>query len=199
MDGVLIDARDWHYMALNEALLLFGYQINLEDHLMTFDGLPTRMKLEILSENLGLPRALHPIINKVKQERTLRIAAASCYPVAQHLILLSAINRAGLKIGVATNSIRLTASEMLKAAGILDWLDTLVTNEDVLKAKPDPEIYLTACRNLELLPEEVLVVEDNHHGIQAAREAGCVVLEVSEPSDVHILSVDQKLNGMLTK
>ena len=47
MDGVLIDAKEWHYEALNNALQLFGYKISREDHLATFDGLPTREKLRL--------------------------------------------------------------------------------------------------------------------------------------------------------
>ena len=46
MDGVLIDARDWHYEALNKALAIFGMEINRYDHLVTYDGLPTKKKLE---------------------------------------------------------------------------------------------------------------------------------------------------------
>ena len=199
MDGVLIDAREWHYEALNDALRMFGYQIELEDHLIRFDGLPTRRKLEMLTEERGLPRKLHQMINNIKQERTLRIASTHCYPMAQHLILIEALKRGGYKIGVATNSVRSTSSEMLRAAGILSSLDTLVTNEDVSKAKPDPEIYLMACRNLGLKPNEVLVVEDNQHGIIAATGAGCNVLQVLDPSEVHILKIDNFLNGALTR
>src|SRR2546422_8444783 len=47
MDGVLIDAKEWHYESLNRALDLFGMAIDRDAHLATFDGLPTRRKLEI--------------------------------------------------------------------------------------------------------------------------------------------------------
>lgn len=57
MDGVLIDAKEWHYEALNRALELFGMPISQVDHLTTFDGLPTRKKLEMLTLGRGLPRA----------------------------------------------------------------------------------------------------------------------------------------------
>ncbi len=63
MDGVLIDAREWHYLALNRALQLFGKEISREDHLANFDGLPTRKKLERLSVDRGLPTELHEFIN----------------------------------------------------------------------------------------------------------------------------------------
>jgi len=42
MDGVLIEAKDWHYEALNKALRLFGMEISRYDHLVTYDGLPTK-------------------------------------------------------------------------------------------------------------------------------------------------------------
>ena len=48
MDGVLIEAKDWHYEALNRALSLFGMEISRYDHLVTYDGLPTTKKLEML-------------------------------------------------------------------------------------------------------------------------------------------------------
>ena len=55
MDGVLIDAKDWHYEALNKALGLFGIEISRYDHLATFDGLPTKVKLQMLSKKYYLP------------------------------------------------------------------------------------------------------------------------------------------------
>ena len=62
MDGVLIDAKEWHYEALNRALWIFGYEISRHDHLVTYDGLPTMKKLEILSSYSNLPKQLHGFI-----------------------------------------------------------------------------------------------------------------------------------------
>ena len=55
MDGTLIDAREWHFRSLNEALQIFGEEISIEEHLSSFDGLPTSKKLEMLTERKGLP------------------------------------------------------------------------------------------------------------------------------------------------
>ena len=71
MDGVLIDAKEWHYEALNKALSLFGYEISRYDHLITYDGLPTKDKLKMLSMERGLPEKLHPYINQLKQKYTI--------------------------------------------------------------------------------------------------------------------------------
>ena len=70
MDGVLIDAKEWHYESLNSALSLFGYEISRHDHLVTYDGLPTKKKLEMLSLENGLPTSLHAFVNQLKQQKT---------------------------------------------------------------------------------------------------------------------------------
>ena len=71
LDGVLIDSKDYHYEALNQAL---GdkYAISREDHVSIYDGLPTRAKLELLTKNKGLPVELYDQIWKDKQEATDR-------------------------------------------------------------------------------------------------------------------------------
>lgn len=186
MDGVLIDAREWHFDALNEALGIFGYEISTLEHLRRFDGMTTKMKLRILSEEKGLPSSLHNLISDVKQDRTLRIAAANCYPNVQHLILIFRLRELGVKVGVVTNSIRKSAEFMLNYAGILDYLDILITNEDVEKGKPSPEGYLKAMKELGAAPENTWVVEDGEYGAEAARSAGANVLRVSAPDEVNL-------------
>lgn len=193
MDGVLIDAREWHYEALNEALGIFGESISHEEHLGRFDGLPTKVKLRMLWEDGRIAEPLIKTIEAIKQERTLRAAARLCFPRIEHLIMLSELRRRGLKIGVATNSIRMTATQMLTFAGVFDSLDVLVTNEDVERAKPDPQIYLLACSNLSVNPSQVLVVEDNQYGVDAATAAGCEVLRITEPSDLNLQLINSRL------
>jgi beta-phosphoglucomutase len=186
MDGVLIDARDWHYEALNLALEVFGLEISYAEHLEQFNGLSTRQKLEIISEIHMLPVELHQVISNTKQDRTLRIAAEKCFPMAQHLILFDLLRNKGYKIGVYTNSIRQTAEAMLEYAGLLSKIDVLITNQDVEAPKPNPEGYLLACNRLQVLPQDTYVVEDGEYGILAAESAGCTVIRVGSPSDVSI-------------
>ncbi len=184
MDGVLIDAREWHYRALNDALAIFDAEISIDEHLATFNGLPTRVKLEMLSSQGRLPHHLHGVVEEVKQERTLREAARLCFPRIEHLLLLTWLQRQGCKIAVATNSIRATSTTMLEFAGLYRFLDVLVTNEDVEHPKPAADIYLNACYQLNLQPQQVLVIEDHPFGVAAAEVAGCRVVQVKGVEDV---------------
>ena len=191
MDGTLVDAKNWHYESLNEALSIFGFEISREEHEARFDGLPTRRKLELLSEERGLPKNLIPIISAVKQERTLRYISKECFPRVEQLLMFNWLRNKGLLTAVATNSIRNTADSMLSSAGLLDYLDLVVTNEDVSAAKPDPEIYALSASRLGVLPEQCLVVEDNDYGVSSAQAAGCNVVKVS--------AVDQTRTGLIDK
>lgn len=186
MDGVLIDARDWHFEALNSALRAFGMAISYEEHLAKFNGLSTRQKLKFLTDTQNLPTELHATISDTKQNRTLRIAAEKCYPNTQHLILLDRLRIKEIRIGVYTNSIRETAEAMLNHAGLLSKIDVLVTNQDVINPKPDPEGYKLVCDKLDVQPHQALVIEDGEYGIQSAKNAGCSVVRVENPSDVSI-------------
>ncbi|WP_213133144.1 HAD family hydrolase [Citrobacter sp. FP75] len=184
MDGVLIDAREWHYHALNQILELFGLKIDRDSHLLEFDGLPTRDKLNILRERYGLPASLHSFINEMKQRYTMQHIYQHCWPTFQHQYALAMLKNKGYHLAVASNSIRQSVETMLDRAQLLRYLDFFLSNEDVLRGKPDPEIYLKAISKLELTPAECIIVEDNPHGIAAAHAAGAHVLQVADPSEV---------------
>jgi beta-phosphoglucomutase len=193
MDGVLIDAKEWHYEALNRALGLFEFHINRYEHLVTFDGLPTRDKLAMLTKDRGLPLGLHDVINNLKQKYTMEIVHRECKPMFQHEYALSKLKARGYKLALASNSVRNSVEVMMKKSGLDRFLDAMVSNEDVKKGKPDPEMYLKATELLGLNPAECLVVEDNENGIKAARDAGCHVMVVRDVLDVTDENISREL------
>ncbi|SFS83271.1 haloacid dehalogenase superfamily, subfamily IA, variant 3 with third motif having DD or ED/haloacid dehalogenase superfamily, subfamily IA, variant 1 with third motif having Dx(3-4)D or Dx(3-4)E [Succinivibrio dextrinosolvens] len=184
MDGVLIDAKEWHYEALNKALGLFGLEISMYDHLTSFDGLPTKVKLQKLSKRFFLPESLHSFVNKMKQIYTVELIHERCHPMFHHEYALSKLHQEGYKLAVCSNSIRNTIELMMDKAELSSYLDLIVSNEDVKNAKPDPEMYLTAMNKLGVSPSECIVVEDNYNGILAGRASGASVLEVATVYDV---------------
>lgn len=184
MDGVLIDAKEWHYLALNNVLINFGLDISRSDHESLYDGLPTKVKLEQLSKSNHLPRKIHNKINDLKQIETLRLANSDCRPNFHVINVLRELHRKNFNIGLATNSVRKTTETFLSLSKINTFFDVIYTNEDVERGKPDPEIYTRICLDFGVDPKEVLVFEDNENGIKAAMEAGCKVAVVADPSDI---------------
>ncbi|ACM36862.1 MULTISPECIES: HAD family hydrolase [Rhizobium/Agrobacterium group] len=201
MDGVLIDAKEWHYETLNDALALLGLNISRTEHLAVYDGLPTRKKLEMLTKTRGLPPRLHDFLNTLKQKMTYQVIVEKCQPVFHHEYALARLKREGKHIVVCSNSVRSSVEAMMRQADLLKYLDFFLSNQDVGKAKPDPEIYLTAIDRLQLQPEECLILEDNDHGIQAARSSGAHVLVVGSTNDVtyeRIMNEITKIESALT-
>lgn len=193
MDGVLIEAKEWHYEALNKALSIFGYEINRYEHLTSYDGLPTSVKLKKLSVEKGLPAELHEFINEMKQQYTIAMIYDRCRPRFNHEYALSRLKAEGYKLAVGSNSIRQTVLLMIEKARLTKYFDVLLSNQDVTKAKPSPEIYLTAMERLNVRPEECVIVEDNENGIKAAIASGGHVLPVKTVDDVTYAAIKAKI------
>lgn len=196
MDGVLIDAKEWHFDALNRALRLFGLEISLADHLTTFDGLPTRRKLELLTLTEQFPQELHDFVNTLKQKYTMEIVNARCKPTFIHEYAMSVLKTRGLKLAVASNSVRNSVDAMMVRSNLNQYLDLTLSNEDVTFAKPDPEIYSMAMRRLGVEPATTLIVEDNDHGVQAARASGAHVMVVKSVDEVNLAAIDAAIDAI---
>lgn len=193
MDGVLIDAKEWHYEALNRALQHFGYKIPRESHLTTFDGLPTRQKLKMLNQTAELPAGLVEFINEIKQVYTLEISYQRCKPSFNHMFALSRLKAEGYRMAVCSNSVRQTVEALMQLSGLGSHLDLMISNQDVTKSKPNPEMYLKAMNALNVAPEECLILEDNDHGIQAALGSGGHLLKIGVPSDVTYQAIKARI------
>jgi beta-phosphoglucomutase len=196
MDGVLIDAREWHYESLNKALDYFGVAIDRDEHLNTFDGLPTKTKLDMLSKQGRLPEKVHTLINKLKQKFTYEFIVRDCVPRFEHEYALSRLKRDGYKIGLASNSIKDSVDLMMLRSNLHEYFDVILSTNDVVNPKPHPEIYLTAQKRLDVVPGRCLVVEDNPNGVAAATASGAHVLVVKNPDDVSYKNILNKIKSL---
>ena len=194
MDGVLIDAKKWHFDALNLALDIFGFKISDDEHERTYDGLPTYKKLEMLSERHGLPVGLHEFLNALKQRHTEDFIHTKCVPTFSHQFLIKKLKEKKYNTAVCSNSIRSSMELMLGRAQVLHLFDFILSNEDVSAPKPSPEIYLLAMKKFNVLPETCIIIEDNPNGIAAAKASGAYVVEVSDPSVLSWDLIEAEIN-----
>jgi beta-phosphoglucomutase len=117
LDGVLVEAKNIHFEALNKAL--DKYAIEWNEHLSTYDGLKTNQKLEMLHKNKGLPKEKFEEVWNNKQKYTLEALANLkkddvLYSTIQNLSL------EGYKLAVCSNSIRKTVLTVLSKLGIIE-------------------------------------------------------------------------------
>jgi beta-phosphoglucomutase len=194
MDGVLVEAKDWHYDALNKALGLFGFDISRYDHLVTYDGLPTVTKLDMLTLERGLPGQLHEFINELKQKYTIDLVHQNCKPRFYHEYALSKLKGSGYKIACGSNSVMDSIQIMLEKSHLVGYMDLIVSAQDVKNPKPSSEIYDKIISEFNLKPDECLIIEDNENGIKAAKASGAHVMIVKEVDEVNIVNIENKIN-----
>ena len=200
LDGVLIDSRDLHYTALNRALENIDkkYSINREEHLSLYDGLPTSKKLSMLTEQKGLPAGLHQQVWADKQKETQKIFS-DLEPDLELIHFFKVLKKQNLQIAVASNSIRNTVKLVLLKLGILEYIDYYVSNEDVTRNKPFPEMYwkcMTAC---DAIPKNTVIVEDSHIGRQGALDSGANLIAVENRQDLTETKIDKILEQLSSK
>ena len=86
--------------------------------------------------------------------------------------ILKVLREKGLKIGVATSSSEEHAVSNLKREGIFDYFDSVITGNMIEHGKPEPDIYIEACRQLKVDPSKAIALEDAINGIRSAHGAG---------------------------
>ena len=195
LDGVLIDLKDAHFECLNKALSYFDdkYIISKKDHYLKFDGLPTKQKLKILTEERGLSEEFHKNISEFKQEITLNYIRKNVEKDKDQIEILKVLKSLGYKLLVASNSVRNTIYSVLVKKGIIQYFDYIFSNQDVNFSKPNPEIYLKAIAKLGLKPKECLILEDSPFGIEAAQNSGAHILKIKNSKDVTLSNINSKI------
>ena len=198
LDGVLIDSRELHYDALNDALRKIGeeFVITREEHLSKYDGLNTTRKLKMLTEQKGLPLSTYDQVWQDKQEATFNLVRGFCKEYLLQTIFRQ-IKTRGYKIAVASNSIRETVKLSLLSIGVMDEVDYFVSNEDVTRAKPYPEMYWKCMTALNALPKNTIIVEDSHIGRQAALDSGAHLLAVENAKEVNSEHMMQRIYDLM--
>ena len=199
LDGVLIESRQMHYLALNQALASIDarFVISQTEHLSTYDGLNTRRKLELLTETRGLDPKDYDKIWYLKQSAT-KTQLLSIKPSAAIRTLFEFIKNHNCHIAVASNSIRDTVKTSLLQLGVIDLVDYWVSNEDVKRPKPFPEMYWKCMTVLNSLPKNTIIIEDSHLGREAATNSGAHLIAVEDSYEVAdknmITKISNKIN-----
>jgi len=194
LDGVLLNSKKLHFDTLNESL---GpqFSISWEEHLAKFDGLKTNQKLDILTREKNLNPSEHKSIWEKKQKLTAKYLKNLNQD--QKLIhLFESLSNAEYKIAVCSNSIRKTVLITTSKLGIIEFLDLILSNEDVKNSKPHPEIYWSAISSFGLTPEETLIIEDSPFGLLAASRSNSNVLRVSGPEEVTLKNIQSNIEKM---
>lgn len=194
LDGVLIDSKEIHFNALNKALALVDsrYVITRDEQERTYEGLPTKLKLKLLTQYKGLPETFYEEISDNKQDFTNQMLNTIEYD-EELVAICNLIKSRGISLAVASNSIRATIDKCLTRLGIIKYMDHIVSNEDVKFPKPHPEIYWKAMSYFGCIADEVVIFEDSVVGKLAATDSKANLIEVKNRKDLNIQKAERAI------
>jgi len=202
LDGVLVDTKDLHFIALNKALKKSNAKniISYNDHVNIYDGLPTGEKIRILNQKKIISKKMNKVVMMNKQKFTLQLLKKKIKYNKDIYNIFSKMSKK-YKLAIATNAVNETLDICVDILKIRKFCNYLISNENVSTPKPHPEIYLRCLVNLGLKPKETLIIEDSHYGRISAQDSGCNLMPVKSLNDVTLDNITKyiklKSNKML--
>jgi len=198
VDGVLVDTESIHRESLLDAVKYITHLPESKfSHLINIDGKTTKHKLELLKNHLNLTDLQVSLIDDKKQQNVIRhfyrplVSSPDQYGMFEGL-------KDDYKLAVASNSRKENVLRILNVLGITHYFPTILSNDDVEKHKPDPEIFLTVMKMEEVEPNETLILEDSEAGKYAAITSGAHVLPVGALSEVTLENIQNEIRKINT-
>lgn len=173
-DGTLADTMPLHWAAWQEVCVRHGIPFTRE-RLYALAGVPTREIIRRLNHEHGLD--LDPETIAREKEAAYLARLAHVRPI-EPLVRLARAQRGQRRLAVASGGSRRVITRVLEHLGWNELFDAVVTQDDVARPKPAPDIFLEAARRLGLAPAECLAFEDGDLGLEAIRAAGMAAVDV---------------------
>lgn len=173
-DGVLIDSENIHYESVKQSLQQLGFEVNTKDLFFINARHPEDYKEEFLKKfdvNWEEYRKLQ------SKNYYLLIGKKSIIP--EVIELAKKAKNKEYKIALTTAAKNESTQKVLKLIELENFFDVIITRENYLESKPNPEPYLKTAQKLGIKPEECIVFEDSKAGLDSAKSAGmkCVIIK----------------------
>ena len=182
MDGTLIDTEKYYRICWPKALEAFGYHMT-DEQALTMRSLGRPFVITQLKSWFGEELDYHAVRErrKVLVEECLSRDGLELKPGAREL--LQTLRRRRITTAIATATDMERTERYLKTVGLYEYFDKLISATMVEKGKPSPDIYLFACEQLNLPPDQCMAVEDSPNGVLSAYRAGCKVVMVPDQTE----------------
>ena len=179
MDGTLIDTEKYYRIFWPKALAEFGYHMT-DEQALSMRSLGRPFAPAQLKKWFGEDLDYYAVRKRRKDmmEECLDREGIQRKPGA--LELVQRLRADGITTAIATATDPERTAKYLKLTGLEGYFDRLISATQVKEGKPSPDIYLFACEQLGLAPEDCLAVEDSPNGVLSAYRAGCKVVMVPD-------------------
>ncbi len=206
-DGVLVDSEQIHYQTFNRIFAKFNFQISTQDYYDRFLGLSDKELLQTVDKEKNLLLSGRQFKKLLEEKadifKKLAVAGAAVIEGVPQFLKMLANNK--IPMAVCSGALFPEIEMILKGAGLRDFFDVIVSAEQVKKGKPDPEGFLLALKVLNknspqpIEPQDCIVIEDSHWGLEAARNAGMHPIAVTNTYAAEQLNPADKIVANLAE
>lgn len=178
MDGVLVDSAPLHIRAWQETLLAERNRpFSLDEFHRTFGMRNSEMLVTLLGAEITLAESEH--LSFVKETRYRELVGQEGLTLLRGVkSWLDAARYAGWEQAVASSAPRANVEAVADAVNIRSYFSAMIAAEDVLRGKPDPDVFLAAASGMGIAPQHCIVIEDAPVGTEAAHRAGIYCIGV---------------------
>ncbi len=195
MDGVIINSEPVHFEVEQELLEKLGGKMSKEAH-VAFVGTTDHYMWSTLKERFNLEAAVEEIIEIKKEMFLERLDEIELMDNFKELML--SLYNEGYPMAIASSNNRKTVDKIVEKFGLSKYMKFIISGEEVHKGKPDPEIFLTAAKKINVEAKHCLVIEDASNGVKAAKAAKmkCVGLENIYSGNQDLSEADLVINNL---
>ena len=179
LDGLMFNTEELYEDCGGELLRRRGKQVTPE-LLSEMMGRQSHVALQIMIDWHDLNATVEELQAET-DEIFAGFLADRLEPLPGLLTLVEVLERHGFAKAITTSSRRGFVDKCLEISGLVGRFEFVLSSENITHGKPNPEIYLTAARRFDVLPERLLVLEDSHNGCRAAVSAGAFAVAVPGP------------------
>ncbi len=190
LDGVIVDTAKYHYLAWKKLAKELGFEFTVAQNEM-FKGVSRKRCLDILLNDIGKIEYTQEQFDTwmiTKNEDYLeyinKMDESEILPDVPKVLAFLKENNVPIALGSASKN----AQPILEKVGLLSYFDTIVDGNNVTKAKPDPEVFLLAAKQLGVEACDCVVFEDAVAGVAAANAANMISIGIG---DENVLSEAQ--------
>jgi beta-phosphoglucomutase family hydrolase len=169
LDGVIVESESAHIEAEQQTFLKYGVRIS-SDELHKYTGTTAKLMFTELIRKYKLNATFEEIFRQ-KETILFKLLEKDAEPTKGVITLLKKLKSKGIKLAIGSSSTKKQIKYVLSKLDIEHLFDSVIGEEDIVRSKPDPEIFLKAAAELDVNPSECLVVEDSELGVEAAKRA----------------------------
>jgi HAD superfamily hydrolase (TIGR01509 family) len=190
MDGVIIDSEPFHLEVNIELYRKLNIDMSSEEYFDRFIGTSNQQMWSYLKDRYALPQTLQQLLDLATRSLVDHLQQLRIDPIPGVVDLMQQLLDRGTRLALASSSPREVIDAVVGKFGMAPFFTAVVSGDDVVRAKPDPEIFLKAAGTLKVQPASCVVIEDSMRGVSAAKAAGmrCIAF-------VNLNSGEQDLSG----